>query len=108
MAVQVVGRAHQLIRAAARLAQRVSDLVRGELRVLRSGVTAAQLGDRSELAGGGVRLDPVPRAQQADQLAFGHTGEAVGGGGVSGDRQARAAGHRIQRHPRAEPGRRAG
>ena len=59
----------------------------------------------------GVRLDPVPRAHHPDQLGLGHAGEAAvtgGVGSVGGGRQARAAGQHVQRHPRAEPGRRAG
>ena len=99
----------QLISAEPGLPQRARDLIRGELRILRPGVPPVQLGDRGELAGGGVGLDPVPRAHEADQLGLGHAGEpVVFRGGVGGDRQLRAAGQHVEDHPRAERGRRAG
>ena len=107
---QGLGQVDQGVGPAAGLAQRVRDLVRGELGVLGGGVAAGQLRRDGELAGGGVRLDPVPRAQHPDQLGLGHPGEpaVVPGGGVRGDRQGRAAGQHVQRHPGPEPGRRAG
>ena len=67
--VQVPRRARQLIGAEPGLPQRVRDLVRGELRVPGLRVPPGQLGDDGELAGGGVGLDPVPRAQMPTSSA---------------------------------------
>ena len=47
---------------AAGVGQGAGQLIGGELRVLRPGIAAAQLGDGGQLAGRGVRLDPVPGA----------------------------------------------
>ena len=74
------------------------------------GVAPEHLGDRDELAGGGVRLDPVPRAHQPDQLMIGHpaqrvTRPAAVHRGVGGHRQLGAARRHVQRHPGPEPGR---
>jgi hypothetical protein len=107
--VQVAGRAHQLIRAETGLPQRVCHLIRGELRVFGLGIPPGQLGDGGELTGGGVGLDPVPRAHNADQLGLGHAGEPVlFRGGVGSHGQLRAAGQHVEDHPGAERGRRAG
>ena len=109
MGVQVTRGTQQLTGAEPGLPQRARHLIRGELRILGLGVTPVQLGDRGQLARGGVGLDPVPRAHQADQLGLGDPGEpVVFRGGVGGDRQLRAAGQHVEDHPRAERGRRAG
>ena len=107
---QGLGQVEQVPGPAAGLAQRVRDLVGGELGVRRGGVAAGQLGDGGELAGGGVGLDPVPRAHHPDQLGLGHPGEPAvrAGRGVGGYCQGGAAGQHVQRHPRAERRRRAG
>ena len=87
---QGLGQVDQVPGPAAGLAQRVRDLVGGELGVRRGGVAAGQLRRDGELAAGGVGLDPVPRAQHPDQLGLRHPGEpaVLARGGVSGDRQA--------------------
>ena len=74
------------------------------------GVTAEHLRDGHELAGGHVRLEPVPRAHQPDQLMIGRPAEPVSGAaavhrGVGGHGQLGAARHHVPRHPGAEPGR---
>ena len=72
--------------AAAGLAEGEGELVAGELvhhgRHLPGGrlepvlgVTADNLGDRNELAGRGVGLDPVPRAHQPGQLMISYLAE---------------------------------
>ena len=106
--VQVAGCSQQRMRAGAGLAQRASQLVGGEFLVQRTGVTPAQLRDRGELAGGGVRFDAVPGAQHADQLGLRDAGEAVLRRGLGGDRQACAARQDVQGQSGPERGRRAG
>jgi hypothetical protein len=106
----------------ARVGQGAGQLVRGELAGhLRHGpraglepvlgVAAEQLRYHGQLAGGHVGLEPVPRAQQPDQLVIGHPVEAVlvsaARRRVGSHRQLRAAGRDIKRHRGAEPGRRA-
>ena len=67
------------------------------------------IGDRSQLAGRHVRLQPVPRGQHSEQLIIRDAlvGVALAGRGVGGQRQADAGGHHIQRHPGPERCRRA-
>ena len=118
---QVPRRGQQRVGLVPGLAQRQGQLIPGELvhharhlprprlePVL--GVTPEHLRDRDQLAGRRVRLDPVPRARQPDQLLIGHPAErvtrpAAGHRGVGGHRQLRAARHHVPRHPGAEPGR---
>ena len=83
---------------------------RGELLVQLPRIPPGQLGDRGELTGMRVGLDPVPPAHHPDQLRLRDTAEpGIGTGrGVGGDRQPGAARQHIQHHPRAERRRRAG
>ena len=65
---------------------------------------AHQLGHRGELAGGHVRLQPVPRAQHPHQLIVrGALVPVIRPGGLAGEhRQVRAPRHHIQDQPGAE------
>jgi hypothetical protein len=119
---EVPGHGQQPVRRRPRLAQGQGQLVPGKLVHHRRhlpwfglepvlGVAPEHLGDRDELAGRGVGLDPVPGAHQPGQLMISHPAERVGRAGpavhrgVCGHRQLRAPRRHVQRHPDTEPGR---
>jgi len=72
MSGQGLGHADQALRAVAGLPQRAGQLIGGELRIQRAGVTPGQLGHGGELAGVSVRLDPAPGTHDAGSGGMNH------------------------------------
>ena len=107
---QGLGQVDQGIGAAAGLAQRVRDLVRGELRVLGGGVAAGQLAETASLraaawASTRSHAHSTPTSSASDTPANRPSSPAAASAATA---RAGAAGQHVQRHPGPEPGRRAG
>jgi hypothetical protein len=115
---QVAREVQQFLRPEPGLGQRRRQLLRGELvpypghlrlalrEAARLGVAPDQLGDRGMLAGRGVRLDPIPGADRAQQLIVGGAGVAVviPGLAIGEPHQRGAAGGAVQQRAAGELG----